>query len=105
MELKNISISDEVFDSINVSFNVNRPVDNKSDMENMKMQYDCGAMSRQTIIDRSPYTTNTALELERIEAERIKAEQDTIVSESCVADKEKNSDDEEKKEIIDDKAD
>lgn len=80
MELKNISISDEVFDSVNVSFNVNRPVDNKSDMENMKMQYECGAMSRQTIIDRSPYTTNTALELERIEAERVKDEQDARVA-------------------------
>lgn len=80
LELKNIPISDEVFDSVNVSFNVNRPVDNKADMENMKMQYDCGAMSRQSIIDRSPYTTNTALELERIEAERIKAEQDTAAS-------------------------
>ena len=33
------------------------------------MQYDCGAMSRQTIIDRSPYTTNTSLELQRIEDE------------------------------------
>lgn len=76
LELKNIPISDEVFDSVNIMFNVNRPVDNKSDMENMKMQYECGAMSRQTIIDRSPYTQNTALELERIESEKIKAEQE-----------------------------
>ncbi|MDE6055258.1 MAG: phage portal protein [Lachnospiraceae bacterium] len=76
LELKNILISDEVFDSVNVSFNVNRPVDNKADMENMKMQYECGALSRQTIIDKSPYVTNTVLELERIEAERIKEKQD-----------------------------
>ena len=41
LELKNIPISDEVFDSVNIMFNVNRPVDNKSDMENMKMQYEC----------------------------------------------------------------
>ena len=73
MELKDIHVSDEVFDSINISFNVNRPVDNKSDMENMKMQYECGALSKQTIIDRSPYVTNTSLELERIEAESMKA--------------------------------
>ena len=66
-----------MFDSISVSFNVNRPVDNKSDMENMKMQHECGAMSKQTIIDRSPYTTDTSLEMERIEAERIKEEQNT----------------------------
>lgn len=69
MEIKGIKIEDEVFDSINISFNVNRPVDNKSDMENMKMQYECGAMSRQTIIDKSPYTTDTALEIQRIEEE------------------------------------
>lgn len=69
LEYKNHTISDDVFDSISISFNVNRPVDNKSDMENMKMQYECGAMSRQTIIDKSPYTTDTALELQRIEDE------------------------------------
>lgn len=109
LELKNIPISDEVFDSINVSFNVNRPVDNKADMENMKMQYDCGAMSRQTIIDRSPYTTNTALELERIEAERIKAEQDTSIK-NITTDNDSDCNEtkdgkEELKELIDDKAD
>ena len=115
LELKNIPISDEVFDSINVSFNVNRPVDNKADMENMKMQYDCGAMSRQTIIDRSPYTTNTALELERIEAERIKAEQDTTAKvtttnknstpDSNLDGDEVKDEKDELKELIDDKAD
>lgn len=70
MELRGTKITDDVFNSINISFNVSRPVDNKSDMKNMKMQYDCGAMSRQSIIDRSPYTTDTALELERLEAEK-----------------------------------
>lgn len=39
------------------------------------MQHECGAMSRQTIIDRSPYTTDTSLEMERIEAEKSKDEQ------------------------------
>ena len=45
----------------------------------MKMQYECGAMSRQTIIDKSPYTTDTALELQRIEDEAKKdaAKQET----------------------------
>ena len=114
MELKNIPISDEVFDSVNVSFNVNRPVDNKADMENMKMQYECGAMSRQTIIDRSPYTTNTALELERIEAERIKMEQDAaakvpkdenVIPDNGSEDSEIKDEKDELKELIDSKAD
>ena len=111
MELKGVTVTDEVFDSISVSFNVSRPVDNKSDMENMKMQYECGAMSRQTIIDRSPYTTDTALELERIEAERVKSEQGIVEK---TKDLENTGEDEvntnvenkiEVEEVIDDKVD
>lgn len=69
MEYNGQTVSDEVFDSVNFSFNVARPVDNAADMENMQIQYNCGAISKQTIIDRSPYTTDTALELKRIEDE------------------------------------
>ncbi len=102
MELKDIHVSDEVFDSINISFNVNRPVDNKSDMENMKMQYECGALSKQTIIDRSPYVTNTSLELERIEAESIKeaAISKSTINENDISDNTKGSE-----ELIDNKVD
>lgn len=73
----NSHVSDEVFDTINFVFNVSRPVDNAADMENMQIQYNCGAISRQTIIDRSPYTTDTALELKRIADESNKSEETT----------------------------
>lgn len=69
MEYNGQTVTDEVYDSISFSFNVARPVDNAADMENMQIQYNCGAISRQTIIDRSPYTTDTALEIKRIEDE------------------------------------
>lgn len=69
MEYNGQTVADEVYDSVNFSFNVARPVDNASDMKNMQIQYNCGAISKQTIIDRSPYTTDTALELKRIEDE------------------------------------
>lgn len=92
LEIKGQAISDDVFDTLGVSFNVNRPVDNKSDMENMKMQYECGAMSRQTIIDKSPYTTDTALELQRIEDEKSKdnaaTEPEPVIDEEVVEEQE-----------------
>lgn len=66
MEYQGKTISDEIFDSINFEFNVARPVDTKADFENMKIQYDAGALSRRTFIDKSKYTTNTPLELERL---------------------------------------
>lgn len=69
MAIQGQTVTDEVFDSINFLFNVSKPVDNEANMNNMKLQYDCGAISKQTIIDKSPYTTDTALELQRLQDE------------------------------------
>lgn len=81
LEIKGMTINDELFDTLDFCFNVNRPVDNKSDMENMKLQYECGAISKQTIIDKSPYTTDVALELERLKQESEESEKEEPSSE------------------------
>lgn len=85
MELKGETVTDDVYDSVNFEFNVARPVDTQADFENMKIQFDCGALSRRTFIDKSKYTTNTALELQRLsdEAEGVQSieeSEDTPVS-------------------------
>lgn len=61
--------TDEEFDSLDVNFNVSRPVDTNSLMSDLKLQQDMGAISKWTIMEKSPYTTDVPLELERIEAE------------------------------------
>ncbi len=66
MELTNNPISDDDFESLNVSFNISKPIDTKQNMENMKMQYDMGALSKRTIMELSPYTTDSAQELQRL---------------------------------------
>ncbi len=71
MNLISDPISDEDFDTLNVSFNINKPVDTKADMENMKIQWEMGAISKRTILELSPYTTDSAQELQRLEAEGI----------------------------------
>lgn len=101
LEIKGITINDELFDTLDFCFNVNRPVDNKSDMENMKLQYECGAISKQTIIDKSPYTTDVALELERLKQESEESEkeepsseeQEIIIPDSTEDTKESNPED------------
>lgn len=70
LAMQGISLSDDGYDSLDITFNVNRPVDTQSLINELKTQYDIGAISRQTIIDISPYTTDTSLELQRIEAEQ-----------------------------------
>lgn len=69
MNLTNNPISDDDFNSLNVSFNISKPIDTKQNMENMKMQYDMGALSKRTIMELSPYTTDSAQELQRLEDE------------------------------------
>lgn len=66
MILINSPISDDDFDSLNVSFNISKPIDTKQNMENMKMQYEMGALSKRTIMELSPYTTDSAQELQRL---------------------------------------
>ena len=69
-EYQGETITDEVFNSLDCTFNVNRPVDTTSAMEEMKMQRDMGAISIQTIIENSKHTSNTALELDRLAEEK-----------------------------------
>ena len=62
--------SDEAFDSLNITFNTSRPVDTNSLMADLKTQQDMGAISVRTVIEQSPYTTDVALELERLDNEK-----------------------------------
>lgn len=66
---KHIEYTDDEFDSVDINFNLNRPVDVNSLMSDLKMQQEMGAISKRTIIDKSPYTTDVSLELKRIAEE------------------------------------
>ena len=70
LALQNDKFSDDMFDSLDIKFSVNRPVDTTSMMSDLKTQYDMGAISKQTIIDISPYSVDTSLELKRIQDEK-----------------------------------
>ena len=69
MRMLSDPISDDDFYSLNVVFNSSKPVDTANDMANMQMQYNMGAISRRTIMEQSPYTTNAAQEIQRLEDE------------------------------------
>ena len=70
LAIQGTTLSDDDFDSLDITFSVNRPVDTSSLMDELKVQYDMGAISKQTIIDISPYTVDVSSELQRIEAEK-----------------------------------
>ena len=51
---------------VNVSFNYSRPQNASELLDNIKKQFDMNAISLQTIIEKSPLTTDTIMELERL---------------------------------------
>jgi hypothetical protein len=52
--------------SVDVVFNYDLPSDTGELMDNIKTQYEMGAISKETIIEQSPYTNDVGLELDRI---------------------------------------
>jgi SPP1 family phage portal protein len=63
--------SDDDFDSVEIVFSKNRPTDSSTVMNQIKTQWDMGCISRETILDISPFIIDTQLELNRLKEEGI----------------------------------
>lgn len=63
-------------DYINVVFNYSRPQNAKELLDNLKKQFDMQAISIQTIIEKSPLTTDVKMELDRIKDSGININKD-----------------------------
>ncbi|MDM0459549.1 phage portal protein [Clostridium perfringens] len=59
---------------IGVTFNYARPQNASELLENIKKQFDMGAISKRSIIEKSPITVDVDMELDRIEKEGTKIE-------------------------------
>ncbi|MED4567952.1 phage portal protein [Brevibacillus agri] len=66
LELKGIRISDDAFDSLGIVFQYARPQSAKEVIDNLKVLSDMGAISIESILERSPYTNDVVQELERL---------------------------------------
>ncbi|WP_339185596.1 phage portal protein [Brevibacillus sp. FSL K6-6036] len=66
LELKGIWISEEAYDSLGIVFQYARPQSAKEIIDNLKVLSDMGAISIESILERSPYTNDLVQELERL---------------------------------------
>lgn len=69
LALQNVSFTDDDFYGVGITFNYNRPVDTQNLMNELKTQQAMGAISRQSIVELSPYTNNVSLEMKRLKEE------------------------------------
>ena len=71
LSLRGIRINDDQLSTLDFKFNYNTPANNKEIIENMKVQYDMGAISTETIIERSPYVVDANQELTRLKNQKV----------------------------------
>lgn len=62
-------LSDEQFDSLDVAFNYNMPVDSSATLDDLIKQREAGALSLKSLIELSPYSGNADAELEQLKKE------------------------------------
>lgn len=66
LEMKGKRIEDDAFDSLGIVFQYARPQSAKEVIDNLKVLSDMGAISIESILEHSPYTTDVVQELERL---------------------------------------
>jgi hypothetical protein len=63
--------SQDEFDSVEIVFSKSRPTDSMNTMSQIKTQWEMGAISRETILDISPFIVDSKLEMDRLVKEGI----------------------------------
>lgn len=76
LEYRGIQFSDDDVDSLDIVFQYATPSNDKEIIENLKQLRDMGAISLESILSRSPYTTDVQYELNRILSEGIESKVD-----------------------------
>lgn len=97
LSYKGEKISENAFATLDFKFHYNTPANHKEIIENMKTQFDMGAISTETILEQSPYISDVALELLRLSNEKVEHEDSKGIDSNAngeVASKEMESDDE-----------
>lgn len=67
LAIKGIAFNDT--DYVDVEFNYSRPINSQEILQNLQIQFNMGAISKQTIIEKSPLTNDVSTELKRIKKE------------------------------------
>jgi len=66
LEIKGIAFKDEDYDTLDVVFQYARPTNEKDIIDNLKVLSDMKAISLESILEHSPYTTDVRMEMDRI---------------------------------------
>ncbi|WP_409174831.1 phage portal protein [Brevibacillus fortis] len=69
LELQGKKIDDEAFDSLGIVFQYSRPQNEKDIIDNLKVMKEIGGISLESILEKSPFTSDVGQELQRLRAD------------------------------------
>lgn len=69
LEMQGKMIDDESFDSLGIVFQYSRPQNEKDIIDNLKVLKGIGGISLETILEKSPFTSDVGQELQRLRAD------------------------------------
>ncbi len=82
LEYQRVMFSDDEWDSLNMVFQYNTPSNNTEIISNLRELRNIGAISLESLLEKSPYTTDIASELQRLGSEKVSTGNDLGNSES-----------------------
>lgn len=71
LTFKGITFTDDEYDTLDVVFHYAMPSNDKEIIDNLKQLHEMGAISLESILSHSPYTTDVQMEMEKIKGEGI----------------------------------
>jgi hypothetical protein len=69
LEYKGIKLTDDEFDSLDMTFQYAQPQNDKEIIENLKTLSEIGSVSLETVLENSPYVSDVGMEMERLNDE------------------------------------
>ena len=69
LEYKGIKFNDEDYDTLNMVFQYDTPSNNTEVIKNLKELREMGGISLESLLEKSPYTTDVVTEMERLQSE------------------------------------
>lgn len=69
LEYDGVAFSDDDYDTVDMQFTYNTPSNNTEVIDNIKDLREMGALSLESLLEKSPYTTDVQVELDRINSE------------------------------------
>ena len=71
LSMRGVKVNDDQLSTLDFKFNYNTPANHKEIIENMKVQYEMGAISTETILEQSPYVVDVGEELFRLDGQNL----------------------------------